>query len=447
MNARGFSMAAGILCTCCGPALPGGAAERAAPPAVIDLAGLWRFTADPSQEGLRKEFFNRQLAHRIRLPGSTDEAHFGVANRSKPTLDGLYRAFSYAGPAWYQRDVDIPAAWRGKRLTVFVERAHGQSRLWLDAEDCGTQQSLIAPQVFELGTRVQPGPHRLTLVMDNSPRLNLGPFPSIRYEGTQTNWNGLVGRLELRACDPLAVDDVQVYPDVEHRAVRVRATLANLTGRPAAGTLKISVAGREAPQPSLGLAAAGPPTAGSGDAVRLVNVDSVRVGPALPPRTVSFTAAEPRTVVSAEVPLGESPQLWDEFSPALYDLRVELAGSGKVEYHDSRTVTFGMRQLAARGTRFVMNGRPIFLRGTLECAIFPRTGYPPTDVPSWRRIYRVLKSYGLNFMRFHSWCPPEAAFAAADIEGVMLQAEGPIANTDVGKDPSATPSWRPSSNA
>ena len=90
-----------------------------------------------------------------------------------------------------------------------------------------------------------------------------------------------------------------------------------------------------------------------------------------------------------------------------------------------------MRKLEIRGTQFVLNGRPIFLRGTLECAVFPLTGYPPTDVPAWQRIFRVLKSYGLNFMRFHSWCPPEAAFAAADIEGVYLQVEGPEANIHI----------------
>ena len=90
-----------------------------------------------------------------------------------------------------------------------------------------------------------------------------------------------------------------------------------------------------------------------------------------------------------------------------------------------------MRKLEIRGTQFVLNGRPIQLRGTLECAIFPATGYPPTDVDSWLRIFRVIKSYGLNFMRFHSWCPPEAAFAAADLEGVYLQPEGPEANITI----------------
>ena len=102
---------------------------------------------------------------------------------------------------------------------------------------------------------------------------------------------------------------------------------------------------------------------------------------------------------------------------------------------DRRTVRFGVRDFVARGTQFTLNGRPVFLRGTLECSVFPLTGYPPTDTGSWRRIYRIIKSYGLNFMRFHSWCPPEAAFAAADEEGIILQVEGPQANVEAGLDP------------
>ena len=120
--------------------------------------------------------------------------------------------------------------------------------------------------------------------------------------------------------------------------------------------------------------------------------------------------------------LENSPRLWSEFSPDLYEVRTQLTVKRHPEIVSTATTTFGFRKLEIRGTQFVLNGRPIFLRGTLECAIFPLTGYPPTDVPAWQRIFRILKSYGLNFMRFHSWCPPEAAFAAADIEGVYLQA-------------------------
>ncbi|MCX7827100.1 MAG: glycoside hydrolase, partial [Verrucomicrobiae bacterium] len=59
----------------------------------------------------------------------------------------------------------------------------------------------------------------------------------------------------------------------------------------------------------------------------------------------------------------------------------------------------------------------------LECCIFPRTGYPPTDLESWKRIIRVCQAHGLNHMRFHSWCPPEAAFVAADELGFYLHVE------------------------
>ena len=94
-----------------------------------------------------------------------------------------------------------------------------------------------------------------------------------------------------------------------------------------------------------------------------------------------------------------------------------------------------------------MNGRPVFLRGTLECSVFPLTGYPPTDVPAWQRIYRIMKSYGLNFIRFHSWCPPEAAFAAAD-HGRDHDSGGGAAGERAGRRPTqrATRSSRRSSS-
>lgn len=48
------------------------------------------------------------------------------------------------------------------------------------------------------------------------------------------------------------------------------------------------------------------------------------------------------------------------------------------------------------------------------------------DVGAWRRYFQICKGYGINHVRFHSWCPPEACFLAADIEGVYLQPELPF---------------------
>lgn len=405
MSRRDFVGVIAIGLVAVGATQRGFSQPKPAPERVISLAGQWRFALDPDKHGVEQEFFNRQLPDKIRLPGSTDEGHFGIANTNKPTLDGLYRLYRYAGPAWYQRSVEVPSSWRGKRISLFLERTHWETSVWWDGRQVGTQNSLIAPHVYDLGTGVLPGKHQLTICVDNTLKINLGPFPSILYEGTQTDWNGLIGRLELRADDPVAIDDVQVYPDVEQKLAKVRIGIANATGKPVHGWLTVSTT---------------------------VYPRGSQIGT----HTVEFTTAEANATQWTTLTMGKDVQLWDEFSPALYDLTVSaVSEQGTVSYSSRKVVRFGMRQFASKGTQFTMNGRPVFLRGTLECGIFPHTGYPPTDVASWQRIFRIIKSYGLNFMRFHSWCPPDAAFAAADLEGVMLQVEGPQANINAGADP------------
>jgi hypothetical protein len=99
-----------------------------------------------------------------------------------------------------------------------------------------------------------------------------------------------------------------------------------------------------------------------------------------------------------------------------------LVNQGKNK-QDEKEVSFGMREFKSEGTQFTVNGNLIFLRGTLECAEFPKTGFPPTDIASWTEIFTKIRSYGLNHVRFHSWCPPEAAFTAADRLGFYLQIE------------------------
>ncbi|MBR3010246.1 MAG: beta-glucuronidase [Prevotella sp.] len=115
---------------------------------------------------------------------------------------------------------------------------------------------------------------------------------------------------------------------------------------------------------------------------------------------------------------GDSLQLWSEFHPYLY--------TRQVSYHGRPlTLRFGIRDISIQGRQFYLNGKPIWMRGTVENCCFPETGYPPTDEASWLRIFEKCRKYGLNHMRFHSYCPPEAAFAAADKVGFYLQPEGP----------------------
>jgi hypothetical protein len=370
------------------------------------LAGQWRFSRDDAKKGVVENWYAKELKPggnepaEVALPGSTDEAKAGHPNTAQPTFEGLYRINIYVGPAWYQREIEIPDAWQGKHVTLFLERCHWTNQVWIDEQDYGAQDSMIAPQVYDLGTGLAPGKHRLTIRVDNTVKYRLGGNPSIIYEYTQTNWNGIVGRIELRAADPVAISEVQVYPDIDKKLVKVEARVANLTGAAANGKLQLAISDAGGKPHGMPVAA-------------------------------SYSSSDRESVVIAEVPMGDDFKLWDEFSPNLYTLKASFA-TGDGANKSEQSVTFGMRKFEIKGTQFVMNGRPFLLRGTLEDAIFPLTGYPPTTVEPWRRIFKIEKSYGLNYMRCHSWIPPEAAFAAADLEGIILQVEGPNANIDVG---------------
>lgn len=372
----------------------------------IDLSGTWRFNRDDAKTGLMERWFADPLPagkdgpSSIALPGTTDEAGAGLPNPKAPTLDGLYRPNQYTGPAWYQREVLIPSEWEGKSVSLFLERIHWVTRAWLDGRALGSQDSLISPHVYDLGTELKPGSHLLTLCVDNTLLFDLGRFVSVYYEGTQTNWNGVIGRIELLARDAVFISRFEVYPDVDRRAALVKLGIRSTINKAISGEIQL---GAESP---LGIAGS--------------------------PVTVEFSCDGAEAGVEKIVPMGPDIQLWDEFHPALYTMRATLLTHGNPVFRDTHSATFGMRKLEIKGMHFILNGRPLLLRGTLECGIFPLTACPPTDVDSWRRIYQIEKSYGLNFIRFHSWTPPEAAFAAADIEGIFIQTEGPQANVPTG---------------
>jgi hypothetical protein len=371
----------------------------------ISLAGSWRFEMDRQDHGITERWFERSLTNRIMLPGALQNQGFGddITTDTKWTgasnleiwLKGkqyekyrepgsikvpfcLQPEKHYVGAAWYQRDFIIPRNWRGKRVVLALERAHWETRLWFDGQALGTQTSLSTPHVYELGTNVAAGRHTVTLRIDNRMLVDVGSWAHSVSDHTQGNWNGAIGRIELSATSPVWIEDAQVHPNVSRKSALAKVRIGNSTGKPGSGTL--SVNGKQ-------VAVKWDQNGGAGE---------------------------------LEVSLGENSLLWDEFEPAVQQLEVQLTGE---QADDRRVVTFGLRDVTTEGKQFVLNGRKLFFRGTLECCIFPLTGYPPTDVESWKRIIRACKAHGLNHIRFHSWCPPEAAFVAADELGFYYQVE------------------------
>lgn len=362
---------------------------------VMNLAGQWGVALDPRNEGIGQKWYHRAFSQTMTLPGTTDEARLGEFVDER-CADRLSRVWRWIGPAWYQRTVRIPPRWRHRRITLFLERTK-DSQVWVDNEWMGGDDSLSTPHVFDLSKGLSPGEHTITILVDNAKLPPVGPCHQVD-ERTQTNWNGIVGRIELIATDPVWIEDLQVYPEVERHTARVMVEIGSRTK--VRGEVHLMLRGEL--------------------------VGSRRERTRIRSRRVTASVEGPVTRVEIEVSFPEDVPQWDEFQPALIRLTATCrAWSRGGEMKDRHSVVFGMRRFATARGQFVINGRPTFLRGKVDCALFPLTGYAPMETKEWVRRLRIARAYGINHFRFHSWCPPESAFAAADEVGMYLQVELP----------------------
>lgn len=384
----------------------------------IPLEDQWNFRLDKMDAGINETWFTKNLEDTISLPGSLQENGYGddvtihtewtgqIVDRSWFTDDkyAVYREPDnikipfwlqpkkhYVGAAWYQKKVTLPESWRGKKIFLFLERCHWKTQLWVDDHFIASCDSLAVPHKYDLTNYLNPGLHTLTLHVDNRLAVDVGVNAHSVTDHTQTNWNGVIGQIHLQALDKVFIDTIKTVPDIKNNKVQVEITAVNNLDTTQKGTIKISAY-------SL--------TGSKKNKVKSLELES------------EFNSGI--NLISTQYNLGDKVFLWDEFFPSLYRLSVQIKGDSFI---DETFVSFGMREFETKGKHFIINGRPTFLRGTLECCIFPRTGYPAMNKDAWLRIFQICRDHGLNHMRFHSWCPPEAAFDAADQMGFYLQVE------------------------
>jgi hypothetical protein len=406
------------------------ASQLSAEPNTIDLSGPWSFQLDDARIGEPEQWFDRDLTEQILLPGSTDEAGFGV--KSAPDPVRLTREHRYVGPAWYQKTIEIPESWQGKRVELFLERVMWEAKVWLNDHYIGMQDSLCVPHRFDLSGYITPGKHRLTLRIDNRLKINVGHEPDrpelggwsrmwamSLTEESQTNWNGVIGRIELQATNPVWIERVEAHPDIDKRETRVTTWVRSRVGA-VSGVVRVSA--------SCGDHRMTPVRATfrtKGDEERSA---ADQLSPVLGDLGGDYYQRRALTRVDVNLLFGEGAMLWDEFSPNVYQLVVELTGSddGGKTYRDEHRDSFGLRKFAADGNQLKLNERTVFLRGNQDNCIHPKTAYPPMDKAAWLAFLQKHKDYGLNCMRFHSWCPPKAAFEAADELGMFVHVESPL---------------------
>ncbi|MBO4850241.1 MAG: beta-glucuronidase [Prevotella sp.] len=354
-----------ILCALCACALLSANAQNS-----INLAGKWNFAIDRENSSTPPT----RCEETINLPGSmlTNGKGDPVTPETK-WVGSLYDSSyyfnphmepyrhpgrmkfpffltpdkHYVGAAWYTREVTTPKSWKGKLITLHLERPHIETTVYVNGREAGHQLSLSAPHQYDLTDYLRPGKKDVIAikVYNGIENVCVGQDSHSVTDQTQGDWNGIAGRITLDAA-PL-IHRKRVETDIHTATARI-----------------------------------------------LIN-------------DTTYTIHLPQPL-----------RLWSADNPQLYTVKVCYQG-------DSIPVTFGMREVAIKGRQFLLNDQPIWFRGTVENCCFPETGYPPTDVESWLKVFGKCKEYGLNHVRFHSYCPPEAAFIAADQLGLYLQPEGP----------------------
>lgn len=371
----------------------------------ISLAGDWQFQVDRSHTVTATSEYDDH----IQLPGSMpqrlkgdkpnlhtvwtgalyDSSYYHNPHMAKyQTEDNFKVPFfltpdrHYVGTAWYRKEIDVPKSFKGKCLEIYLERPHITTTLFVDGREVGTQNSLSGAHCYDVTNYLKPGKKStIALRIDNTiESVGVGHDSHSVTDQTQGNWNGVAGRMELRAKDKAHITSVRIYTDIDRMELKAIVQSEGAVG---------------------------------------ARID------ALTSAKSSFCIGTVKKATGNDtitIQLSDAYELWNEFHPALYDLKIHLA-KGKMT--DTQIIRYGLRKIECRGKDIYINNKETQMRGTVENCDFPLTGYPPTEKEEWLRVFRKCREYGLNHMRFHSFCPPEAAFEAADEMGFYLQPEGP----------------------
>lgn len=334
-----------------------------------DLSGEWvAYLDETKSEGIPQVF-----PEKINLPNTTSHAKLGKPNPEKNHgfLTDLHK---FEGCAWFRRKITVSREQSEQALTLLLERTRKTS-VFIDGEKIGEYCSLCAPHRYDL-SGISEGEHQLAVCVDNTHYPTRGGH--LTSCDTQTNWNGITGKIALLSYKSYP-QFIGILSDIEENTVEITA---EITGKK------------------------------TGAASLRVYDETAEYGKA----EITFNGS-----IKCKIHLNNPPK-WSEFSPNLLNLEITIG-------NDSRTIKFGFRQFKAEGSKLKINGSETFLRGKHDGLVFPKTGYAPTDTESWLKVFKTAKEYGINHYRFHTCCPPEAAFEAADILGIYLQPELPFWGT------------------
>lgn len=344
---------------------------------LIDLSGEWQYRLIGAPSSIPGE-------GDILLPGTLDEQHKSIYNPESDNTTQLRREFSFVGKADYYKEIYIPENWRDKEITLFLERTK-PSIVKIDGKTVGNNSRILSPQKYNLTEYLLPGKHILEISINNADSIPpiVARSSHAVSEATQTNWNGILGDLYLEA----------------KNSFNIKQVIFDQTTDP--GIFQINIF-FNSPAPS--------------NLILITEIDDT-IFP-------SYKIKKGDLSAQISIPI-DNMELWSNSHPVLHEVVLKVKNNNE-EILDLYSEITGFRIFSYKDKYFTINGNPTFLRGTVNAAIFPDASHTPLDLESWQRYFSVLKNYGINHVRFHSWTPPDAAFKAADQLGIYILSELPI---------------------
>ncbi len=341
----------------------------------IDLSGEWKLCLDKECTGENLIFDDT-----INMPNTTSNARKGEYN-NKREEGFLTDTYLFEGWAWFSKTVDFSQL-ECRNLKLYLERTR-ITTLYIDGKKIGTQESLCSPHIYDLKEYIGTGVHEIRICVSNVNYKTKGGH--LTSPDTQTNWNGITGRMELIGFNEAYIDNVMVWTDISSKTCRITADIIGAVS----GNVTVSA--------------------------ESFNSDTIHK-----PEDQNYVFSGGKLDITYN--MGEDCLLWSEHTPNLYKLSIDLDG-------DVSSHIIGMREFKTDEGKFTVNGRKTFLRGKHDGMIFPKTAYAPCDVDEWLRVMKISKSFGMNHYRFHTCCPPEAAFIAADMLGIYMEPQLPFWGT------------------
>jgi beta-glucuronidase len=351
--------------------------------AVTSLNGNWHYLVDQTGVGLYdgdgkvRDNGYASNQHPILVGernGFTQEYDFANAptlkvpgdwNTQDPTL------FRYEGILWYQRDFSYEPK-PGMRTFLHIGAANYRSYVWVNAKRICDHEGGFTPFDCEVTAALHSGSNFVVIAVDST-RLVDG-IPSVHTDWY--NYGGLTRDVSLVDVPEAFVDDYDVHLK--------RGTVDGLTGY-------VHVEGA---------------TAGTSVTIRI------------PEAGISTTTQTDDSGRGSFDVRATKLDLWSPDTPKLYRVEIE---AGRDRISDD----IGFRDIRVEGTKILLNGKPIFLRGVNEHAEAPnRTGRVSTD-QDVETIFRYLKDLNANFVRLCHYPHDERMTRMADRKGVMVWSEIP----------------------